>query len=90
MKKKPPLASDPLALLGKQIRHERKSRRLSQTELARLAKVGINFVSQIEAGKKTAHIAKVVQVLKALGLELQLIRGSNGLSSATEIPKENQ
>lgn len=79
--------SGSLILLGNQIRQERKARRLNQTELASLAKVGINFVGQIEAGKMTAHIGKIIQVLKALGLELQLKRGTKGLSTSTEPSK---
>ncbi len=82
MKKKHSTKLDPLrtatTALGQSIRNERKARALSQQELAIMAGVGINFVSQVEAGKSTAHIGKVISVLKALGLELRINRAKQG------------
>ena len=69
-----------LKALGTLVRTERKARGLNQTELAHLAGVGLNFVGQIEAGKSTAHIGRVLSLLQALGLELRTARGRKGLS----------
>ena len=61
--------------LGKAIQSQRKKLRLSQTELADLAAVSLNLVSQVEAGKTTAHISKVLDILHAIGLRLTLEQG---------------
>lgn len=65
--------------LGQLIQQERKNRKLTQTELGHLTETSINFISQIESGKSTAHIGKVFHVLQILGLELVCQRGSRGL-----------
>lgn len=70
--------------LGLVIKKERKLRELTQTQLGELTGTSINFISQIESGKSTAHIGKVFRVLQVLGIELHCSRGSAGLV----IPKE--
>jgi len=66
-------------VLGLAIEAERKKRRLTQTQLADLSNTSINFVSQVERGKKTAQIGKVIDILKILGLQLVIEKGSAGL-----------
>ena len=66
---KPSLNTD---RIGAIIQTERKRRKLTQGELAALAGVGLNFISQIEGGKETAQIGKVLRVLSLLGFELQV------------------
>ena len=53
--------------LGKAIRNARKAHGLTQTELAFAAGVGIRFISELEAGKPTAQLGKMLQVMAALG-----------------------
>lgn len=65
--------------LGTLIKTERKNRQLTQTQLGEISGTSINFISQIEAGKSTAHIGKVFRVLQVLGFELHCLRGSKGL-----------
>lgn len=65
--------------LGLLIKNERRNRQLTQTQLGELSGTSINFVSQIEAGKTTAHIGKVFRVLQVLGFELHCLRGQKGL-----------
>lgn len=77
-------ASASLNLLGDLIRRERKARSLTQTQLGELTNTSINFISQIETGKPTAQIGRVLHVLQVLGLELHLRRGSRGLVVGTE------
>lgn len=67
--------SQALKTLGTQIKRERKARGLTQTELGELSGTSINFISQIEGGKATAQIGRVLEVLRVLGLELRLERG---------------
>jgi HTH-type transcriptional regulator/antitoxin HipB len=71
--------------LGATIRKERKSRNLSQQELGNLAGTGLNFVSQIERGKETVRFDKLLAILRVLGLELVLSRGTDGLTVAKEL-----
>ncbi len=56
--------------LGEIIRQTRKSQGLTQAELAGLSGVGITFLSNIENGKETAEIGKVLVVANTLGLDL--------------------
>jgi y4mF family transcriptional regulator len=49
---------------------------LRQDELADLAGVSERFVYALEAGKATARLDKVLPVLAALGLHLELLRGA--------------
>lgn len=67
-------------IIGKAIRQERKAQKLTQQQLGELAGTGLNFVSQIEKGKATARLDKVLALLKILGLELQVVRGKKGVS----------
>jgi len=59
--------------IGQQIQSSRKKQGLSQEELAMLANVGRRFVGELEQGKATAQIGKVLQVLHALGLGVQVV-----------------
>lgn len=67
------LASDP-AEIGKAILQRRQEMKLTQAEAAALCKVGIRFLSELENGKLTLHLGKVIQVLRAFGLMIILRR----------------
>ena len=67
-------------VLGGRIRDERKSQGLSQTELANLSDVSLNFLSQLEGGKTTVRIDKTLKVMQTLGLEFKIQYGSSGIS----------
>ena len=56
--------------LGAMIAARRKARKFTQQEFADLAGVGRRFLSELESGKSTAELGKVLQVLNALGLDL--------------------
>lgn len=58
--------------LGAAIVAQRKGRGYSQQEFADLAGVGRRFVSELESGKPTAEIGKTLQVLTALGIDVEL------------------
>lgn len=67
--------------LGAAIRAKRKAIGMRQKELASLAGVGPRFLLEIEHGKTSAEIGKVLQVLRRLGLELTIRpRGGDGSS----------
>jgi len=58
--------------IGALIQAVRKAQRLRQDQLAGAAGVGLRFVVDLEAGKPTAQIGKVLQVLQALGCSLRI------------------
>ena len=59
-----------VAELGKAIRDERKKRGLTQQKFADLAGVGRRFLSELESGKPTLEIGKVLKVTAAAGIQL--------------------
>lgn len=56
--------------IGQFVREERKRRGLTQQELAKKSKVGLNFVYQLENNKQTVQLNKTNQVLRTLGYEI--------------------
>lgn len=62
--------------LGAEVRQRRKALRLTQQELADLAKCGPDFLYDLERGKPTIRLDKLVQVLETLGLKLELVQRS--------------
>lgn len=60
--------------IGQIVRDERKEMGLRQDELAAASGVGLRFIVELERGKATAQIGKVLTVLAALGCELQIRR----------------
>lgn len=55
------------AEIGALVRETRKAQGLRQDELAGASGVGLRFIVDLEAGKATAQIGKVLLVLAALG-----------------------
>lgn len=60
------------AAIGRLVRDTRRALGLTQPDLALSAGVGVRFLVDIEKGKPTAQIGKVMQVLAALGIEMRL------------------
>lgn len=71
--------------IGRVIRAERQAAKLTQQQLGELSGVGLNFISQLERGKPSVRLDKVLDVLKVLGLELNIIRGTLGVSVSEEL-----
>lgn len=65
--------------LGAAVRDQRKALRLTQAELADLAGVGVAFLYDLERGKSTVRLNKVLAVLDILGLELRVAVGRRGV-----------
>lgn len=59
--------------LGQILRSMRKALKLTQSQLALSAGVGLRFIGDLEAGKSTLRIENVFQVINALGGELDLL-----------------
>lgn len=59
--------------IGALVRSARKEQNLRQDELAGVAGVGLRFIVDLEAGKPTAQIGKVLQVLQTLGCSVDIL-----------------
>jgi y4mF family transcriptional regulator len=68
MKNRPAKPAD----VGAIVRNTRKAAGLRQDELAGAAGVGLRFIVDLEAGKPTAQIGKILQVLAALGCSIDI------------------
>jgi len=58
--------------IGSAIRKKRKEDGLTLADAAGLCNVNYRFLSDLENGKITAQLGKVLQVLLALGIEIEL------------------
>ena len=58
--------------IGEAIRMRRKEQGVTQAECAALCGVGVRFISNLENGKQTAELSKVIHVMHSLGLELMI------------------
>lgn len=68
---------DNLEKIALMVREKRKSAGLTQATAAALCGVGTRFFVELEQGKQSLHIGKVLKVLSGLGLALDVrSRGS--------------
>ena len=54
------------------VKKRRKSLGLTQSEFAAMCNVGNRFFSELENGKETLHIGKVINCLQILGINISL------------------
>jgi y4mF family transcriptional regulator len=66
------------AQLARQVRERRKQLRLTQAELAELAGCGPDFLYDVERGKDTLRLDKLLPVLETLGFTLELAAARPG------------
>ncbi|KTC94095.1 helix-turn-helix transcriptional regulator [Legionella erythra] len=59
--------------IGDVIQHVRKKLGLTQKDVALTAGTGIRFIVELEKGKPTCEIGKVLQVLQILGIQCHLM-----------------
>jgi y4mF family transcriptional regulator len=69
---------DSAAAIGRAVRLHRKASGLTQAQAAGLCGVGARFLSELERGKETAEIGKVLRVLRGLGLVLSIAPRGRG------------
>jgi len=74
-----------VAALAQALRARRKALRLTQIDLSRLAGCGHDFVYDLEAGKPTLRLDKLLDVLTVLGLELVVAQGKDVLRVAADV-----
>jgi y4mF family transcriptional regulator len=72
------MAELPGGHLAAEIRARRAQLQLRQQELADLAGVSERFVYALENGKRSVQLDKLIAVLDALGLHLEIHRGAAG------------
>jgi y4mF family transcriptional regulator len=58
--------------IGKLVRDTRKGLSVTQKELALTSGTGLRFIIELEKGKETAEIGKVLMILQTLGIQLTL------------------
>lgn len=60
------------ASLGAAIKHYRKQAGLTQAQLAELAGLNRTYLSDLEQGKETEQVRRLLRVLKQLGVRMTL------------------
>lgn len=60
------------AEIGKLVKHTRKSVGVTQKDLALTSGTGLRFIIELEQGKETCQIGKVLAVLHTLGIGITL------------------
>jgi HTH-type transcriptional regulator/antitoxin HipB len=58
--------------IGKLVHETRKGLGVTQKELALTSGTGLRFIIELEKGKQTAEIGKVLTVLQTLGIQVTL------------------
>ena len=71
MKQKEP-TQNPLSNIAAQIKDLRKKSNLTQIEFAKRVGVGLRFLRELEQGKTTVRMDKLIQVLDFLGYHVEL------------------
>ncbi len=59
--------------LGKIVRRTRKEMGVTQADLALTSGTGLRFIGELENGKVTCQIGKVLSVMQTLGIRLEVI-----------------
>lgn len=77
-----------VSTIGQIIRSERKELGLRQDELAAASGVGLRFLVELERGKETVQMGKALDVLAALGCELEIKRPGGNLTARREGPSK--
>ena len=75
------------AQIGELVRSTRKSLAVTQRDLAMTSGTGLRFIIELEKGKPTCQLSKVLTVLHTLGITIKLtlpVTGKNPGPSAKE------
>ncbi len=71
--------------IGAAVRSRRRELQVTQKDLALTCGTGLRFIIDLEKGKETCQIGKVLQVLQALGLKLQITSSSADAGNGREL-----
>lgn len=72
---------------GKILKERRKQIGITQKKLALGCGTGLRFISDLENGKATCHIGKVLRVVQALGMDLD-VSSKNGRTNDGRVGDE--
>lgn len=64
--------------IGRLIRSTRKALGVTQRDLAMTSGTGLRFIIDLEKGKPTCHLGKVLTVLRTLGVKIDLTPPQRG------------
>ncbi len=64
------MADNKIKKLGTIVKQARKEQGLTQEQLAATTSVGVRFIRELEQGKKSCHIGKVLTVVSMLGIDV--------------------
>lgn len=67
--------------IGRLIHDTRRSLGVTQKELALTSGTGLRFIIELEKGKETAEIGKVLTILQTLGIKLALTTPTSSASA---------
>jgi y4mF family transcriptional regulator len=71
---------DNMKSLGTLVREIRKEQGLTQEQLCAVCGVGLRFLRELEQGKETCQIGKVIKTVQILGIEIFVLRRGDPLS----------
>jgi y4mF family transcriptional regulator len=58
--------------LGQAVRQQRRRLKVTQKDLAMTSGTGLRFIIDLEKGKPTCQLGKALEVVRALGLHLEI------------------
>lgn len=61
---------DDPAVIGRVLRAKRKAQKLTLRDVAEYTGLSVRFISEVERGKSTAEIGKVLYLLAAVGVDV--------------------
>ncbi len=59
-------------MIGEEVRRVRKQLKVTQKDLALISGTGVRFIIDLEKGKQSCQLGKVLSVLQTLGIDLDL------------------
>ena len=59
--------------IGRIVKQKRKSLGITQTQLAMASGTGLRFIVELEKGKPTLRLGKVLTVLETLGIKIEIV-----------------
>jgi len=69
-------SSEELSAIASAVRAARRQHHLTQAQLAGLSGTGLRFISELERGKPSISLHKLLPVLAVLGLQLRVVEAS--------------
>ena len=58
--------------LGQAVREQRRRLKVTQKDLAMTSGTGLRFIIDLEKGKPTCQLGKALEIVRALGLNLEI------------------